>query len=68
LDEEEAVSEVWAGDSVDFGSMLVACFRENGVASRSVAQNGKIRLLVRPEDEPRAKEIVREVIEGTPMA
>jgi hypothetical protein len=67
-DEEEAISEVWNGDSADFGSMLLACFRENGIASRTLAQNGKTRLLVRPEDEPRAREIVREVIEGTPMA
>lgn len=67
-DEEEAISEVWSGDSADFGSMLMACFRENGISSRTLAKNGKTRLLVRPEDEPRVKEIVREVIEGTPMA
>jgi hypothetical protein len=65
-DEEEAVSEVWSGEEVDVAAMLVACFRENGIASRSLTENARTRLLVRPEDEPRAKEIVREVVEAKP--
>jgi hypothetical protein len=65
-DEEEAVSEVWSGEEVDFAAMLVACFRENGIASRSLTENARTRLLVRPEDEARAKEIVREVVEAKP--
>jgi hypothetical protein len=66
LDEEEVVSEVWSGEEVDVAAMLVACFRENGIASRSLTENARTRLLVRPEDEPRAKEIVREVVEAKP--
>jgi len=65
-DEEEAVSEVWSGEEGDFAAMLVACFRENGIASRSRTKNGRTHLLVRPEDEGRAKEIVREVVEAKP--
>jgi hypothetical protein len=65
-DEEEAISEVWSGEEVDFAAMLVACFRENGIASRSRTETGRTRLLVRPEDEARAKEIVREVVEAKP--
>src|SRR5712692_3092122 len=65
-DEEEAVSEVWSGDEVDVATMLVACFRENGIASRSLSDNARTRLLVRPEDAPHAKEIVREVVESKP--
>ena len=65
-DEEEAVSEVWSGEEVDFAAMLVACFRENGIASRSLTENARTHLLVRPEDEARAKEIVREVVEAKP--
>jgi hypothetical protein len=65
-DEEEAVSEVWSGEEVDVATMLVACFRENGIASRSLIENAWTRLLVRPEDEPHAKEIVREVVEAKP--
>jgi hypothetical protein len=65
-DEEEAVSEVWSGEEVDVAAMLVACFRENGIASRSLTENARTRLLVRPEDEAHAKEIVREVVEAKP--
>jgi hypothetical protein len=65
-DEEEAVSEVWSGEAVDVAAMLVACFRENGIASRSLTENVRTRLLVRPEDEAHAKEIVREVVEAKP--
>jgi hypothetical protein len=65
-DEEEAVSEVWSGEEVDLATMLVACFRENGIASRSLTENARTRLLVRPEDEARAKKIVREVVEAKP--
>lgn len=65
-DQEEAVSEVWSGEEVDFAAMLVACFRENGIASRSLTENGRTHLRVRPEDEAHAKEIVREVVEAKP--
>jgi hypothetical protein len=65
-DEEDAVSEVWSGEEVDVATMLIACFRENGIASRSLSENARTRLLVRPEDEPHAKEIVREVVEAKP--
>jgi hypothetical protein len=65
-DEEEAISEVWSGEEVDVAAMLVACFRENGIASRSLTENARTRLLVRPQDEARAKVIVREVVEAKP--
>jgi hypothetical protein len=65
-DEDEAVSKVWNGEQEDFADSLIACFRENGIASRKIAEGSGWRLVVRPEQEARAKEIVREVVEARP--
>src|ERR1700686_3270167 len=65
-DEDEAVSEVWNGEQEDFASTLTACLRENGIASRKLAEGGRWRLVVRSENQARAKEIVREVVEASP--
>jgi hypothetical protein len=65
-DEDEAVSEVWNGEQEDFANTLSACFRENGIASHKVTEGSRWRLVVRPEQEARAKEIVREVVEASP--
>jgi hypothetical protein len=65
-DEDEAVSKVWNGEQEDFADSLIACFRENGIASRKIAEGSRWRLVVRLEQEARAKEIVREVVEARP--
>jgi hypothetical protein len=65
-DDDEAVSEVWSGEKEEFATTLVACLREIGIPSRKLTESGRTRLLVRPEDEARAKEIVREVVEAKP--
>jgi hypothetical protein len=65
-DSEEAVSEVWSGEKEDFAKTLVACLREIGIPSRKVVEAGRWRLLVRSEQEKRAREIVREVVEASP--
>ena len=65
-DDDAAVSEVWNGDEEDFANTLVACFRENNIPSRKLTEIGRWRLVVRPEQEARAKEIVREVVEASP--
>jgi hypothetical protein len=67
-DDDAPVSEVWNGDVEDFASTLVACLRENGIPSHKLTENGRWRLVVRPEREARAKEIVREVVEASPPA
>lgn len=68
---EDATIEVWSGDATeiekDTKDMIEMALRESDVMNRSEEQKGKYKLLVLPEDEARAKEIVREVIEGTPM-
>jgi hypothetical protein len=65
-DDDAPVSEVWNGDEEHFANTLVACLRENGIPSHKLTENGRWRLVVRPEQEARAKEIVREVVEASP--
>jgi|SRR5579872_997572 len=66
-DDEEPVSEIWKGDEEHFANTLIACFRENGIPSHKIAEGSRWRLVVRPEQEARAKEIVREVVEARPL-
>ena len=65
-DEDDPVAEVWNGDKEDFADTLTACLREIGIASRKLSEAGHWRLVVRPEQESQAKEIVREVVEASP--
>jgi len=63
---EDATVEIWEGDHAEMGELLAASLGENQVHSR-VADIGKgYRLYVLPADETRAREIVREVVEGVP--
>ena len=64
--DDDPVADVWNGDSEAFADNLIACLREVGIASRKLPEADRWRLVVRPEQEPRAKEIVREVVEATP--
>ena len=64
--EDEPVIEVWNGDSEAFADSLIACLREVGIASHKLSEAGHWRLAVRPEQESRAKEVVREVVEASP--
>jgi hypothetical protein len=65
-DEDDPVAEVWNGDKEEFADTLTACLREIGIASRKLSEAGHWRLVVRPEQELRAKEIVREVVDASP--
>jgi hypothetical protein len=58
--------EVWNGDNEDLANTLMMCFRENTIPSFKLSQAGHWRLVVRPGQESRAKEIVREVVEASP--
>jgi hypothetical protein len=63
---EDATVEIWEGDHAEMGELLAASLGENQVHSR-VADIGRgYRLYVLPADETRAREIVREVVEGVP--
>jgi len=64
---EDATLEVWSGEDVDTKEMIEMSLREHDVLNRSEEEKGLHKVLVLPDHEARAKEIVREVIEGTPM-
>lgn len=62
---EEAI-EVWSGDDDSLGDMLVASLRENKIAVHREHSGRRASLRVRSRDEARAREIVKEVVEGMP--
>jgi hypothetical protein len=64
--EDETANEVWAGDVEELANTLIVCFREVGIASRKLNENGRWSVAVRPLQEARAKEIVREVLDASP--
>jgi hypothetical protein len=61
-----ATSQIWKGESPEIAELLAASLRENQVGSRLAAAGDQRVLLVMPEDLPRAREIVRQVLEGAP--
>jgi hypothetical protein len=65
-DEDAAVTEIWNGEQEDFANTLQACFRENGIPSRKIAMGSSWRVVIRPQQETHAREIVREVVEASP--
>jgi hypothetical protein len=65
-DDDDPVAEVWNGEKEEFADTLAACLREIGIGSRKLSEASRWRLVVRPEQEARAKEIVREVVEASP--
>ncbi|MGH9593602.1 MAG: hypothetical protein ACRD5L_10955, partial [Bryobacteraceae bacterium] len=63
----QAVIEVWAGDDAALGEVLEQCLRENDLPFRSEKAGARLqRILARPEEAERCREIVREVVEGVP--
>ena len=64
-DSSEATSEVWAGEDEAMAEYLASALRENGIPSRIPDEPGhRVRLCVRPGDQARAREIVREITDG----
>ncbi len=64
--EDDPTVAVWTGESEVLADNLVMCLREVGIASRKLSDPGTWQVVVRPEQESRAKEIVREVVEASP--
>jgi hypothetical protein len=64
--EDDPVTEVWNSEKEDFADILAACLREIGIASRKLSEASRWSLVVRPEQEARAREVVREVVEASP--
>jgi len=65
-DEDDPVAEVWSGEKEDFADTLAACLREIGIGSHKLSEADHWSLVVRPQQEARAKEVVREVVEASP--
>jgi len=63
---EDATVAIWSGDQPEMGELLAASLSENQIHSRVADSKGIRRLFVLPDDERRAREIVREVVEGAP--
>lgn len=63
---EDATREVWTGEDSSLGEMLAASLSENEIHSRLDERKGHYELYVLPEEERKAREIVRQVIEATP--
>ena len=72
---EDATVEIWSGEDLDMAGMIAMSLRENEIHYRSnvdeaeseTAPAANQKLYVVPEDEARAKEIVREIVEGAPQ-
>jgi hypothetical protein len=64
---EDATTEVWSGNAKEKDFLIEMSLKENRINYRVVvASDVPKRVLVMREDEARAREIVREVVEGTP--
>ena len=66
-DPAEATEEVWTGHDIALARFLADIFRENAIPYReSIDLPTTHHLLVRPPDAPMARELLREIISGTP--
>jgi hypothetical protein len=63
---EDAAVQVWSSEQTYPGEMIEMALRENKIHARLKKGNGRNAIYVMPEDEIRAREIVREVVEGAP--
>jgi hypothetical protein len=65
---EDATVEVWSQDVDDLSSAIELSLDANHIHCRCDSDKpGAKKIFVRPEDESLAREIVREIIEGTPL-
>jgi hypothetical protein len=63
-DADEANTEVWSGDEPELAEFIGASLQTNEIPFRREARAGKQIVCVLREDEARARQIVREVVEG----
>jgi len=63
---EEATAEIWSGDDSWLSNMILASLRENQMHCRRHTAEGRCTLFVLPGEGDRAREIVREIVEGAP--
>jgi len=63
---EDATAEVWSGADPDTAETVRVCLRENGIGCVVEDRGGERVVLVTLESAPRAKQIVDEIVRGTP--
>jgi hypothetical protein len=63
---EDATVKLWSGSGEQSAEFLVAALHENGIPCRLDKTDQREELYVLPQDENRAREIVREVTQGQP--
>src|ERR1700687_5701776 len=63
---EDATIGVWSSNQSYPGEMIELALRENQIHARFEKAEGKNSILVLPEAEVRARELVREIVEGAP--
>jgi hypothetical protein len=63
---EDATVLIWQGDVADKREMIAMSLQENDIVTRCEGNAEAAEVYVLPEDEQRAKEIVREILEGHP--
>jgi hypothetical protein len=65
-DPDDATVEVWSGAESYPGEFIVQALQENQIHSRFDQRTGRYAIYVMADDEKRAREIVREIVEGEP--
>jgi hypothetical protein len=68
FDPDEATVVVWAGEDSQMANIFQECLSNVGIGCVLNANMGKTQVLVMPAAENRAREVVREIEEGSPMA
>jgi hypothetical protein len=63
---EDAHVEIWSSEYLSPGNTIAMSLDENLIPHRFERGQGRNAIFVMPEDETRAREIVREVVEGGP--
>jgi len=61
---EDAIVEVWSQDGDDISAAIAMALKENLIHFRIDLQDGVRKVFVLSEDESRARQIVREIVEG----
>jgi len=63
-----SISELWSGEDSSFADFLVTCLRENRITPlRADIHAGMVRVSVRHADFSAGREILRELLESTPL-
>ena len=65
-EDQTTTCEIWAGEDGPLAGFLRDALRENEIPVRVQSASSKIRVFVPASAEARAREIIREVVEGAP--